>query len=74
MEDNIFGISSSPKLLPSPTTSRAASPNRRRPSKNFLKENVSMPTSSLTSITEIILYYIADSWPRLSIFISKKRI
>ena len=42
MEDDIFGISSSPKLLHTPTTSRAASPNRRRPSKKFLKENVSM--------------------------------
>ena len=42
MEDNIFGISSSPKLLHTPTTSRAASPNRRRPSKKFLKENVSL--------------------------------
>ena len=61
MEDNIFGISSSPKLLHTPTTSRAASPNRRRPSKKFLKENVSMPTSTLTSIAEIILYYVADS-------------
>ena len=36
LEDNVFGISSRPKLSHT-TTNRVASPKRRRPSKQFLK-------------------------------------